>query len=247
MIPRGAEQTRLVKSIFTKIAGHYDLANRLISMGQDRWWRRVTARWATAPRPARGRAGRYLDVATGTGDLALALGRARPGAEVVGLDLNREMLAVGAAKAARSDEGRRLSLVRGDAFHLPFADNTFDGATVGFGVRNLPNHLAGLREMARVVRPGGRVCVLETHWPRTPLFRGIYGLYFRRFIPLAARLLTGDDESYKYLVESTLDFPPPESFVRVMHQAGLARVIYRPLTLGTVALYVGIKPDRNFS
>ncbi len=242
MIPRGAEQTRLVKKIFTDIAGRYDLINRLISMGQDQWWRRVAARWATAPEPRVSPTGRYLDVATGTGDLALALGRARPGAEVIGLDLNREMLAVGAAKAARADEGRRLSLVQGDAFHLPFGDEKFDGVTICFGVRNLPDHLAGLREMARVVRPGGRVCILETHWPRTPFFRGIYGLYFGRLVPWAGRLLTGDEVSYKYLVDSTLDFPPPESFVRVMTRAGLDRVIYRPLTMGTVALYVGTKP-----
>ncbi len=239
MIPRGAEQTRLVKTIFTNIAGRYDLINRLISMGQDRWWRRVTARWATAPTPRVRPTGRYLDVATGTGDLALALGRARPGAEVVGLDLNQKMLAVGADKAGRAGGVR---LVQGDAFHLPFPDNAFDGVTICFGVRNLPDHLAGLREMARVVRPGGRVCVLETHWPRSPFFRGIYDLYFRRLIPRAARLLTGDDVSYKYLVDSTLDFPPAQDFIKVMKLAGLDQVIYRPLTMGTVALYVGIKP-----
>lgn len=247
MIPRGAEQTRLVKTIFTNIAGRYDLINRLISMGQDQWWRRVAARWATASEPRAGRAGRYLDVATGTGDLALALGRARPGAEVVGLDLNQEMLAVGADKAGQIAEGRRLSLVRGDAFHLPFPDNAFDGVTICFGVRNLPDHLAGLSEMTRVVRPGGRVCILETHWPRSPLFRGIYDLYFRRLVPRLARLLTGDDVSYKYLVDSTLDFPPAPDFIKVMKRAGLARVIYRPLTMGTVALYVGTKPDSNFA
>jgi demethylmenaquinone methyltransferase/2-methoxy-6-polyprenyl-1,4-benzoquinol methylase len=244
MIPRGAEQTRLVKKIFTDIAGRYDLINRLISMGQDRWWRRVAARWATILEPKVTRTGRYLDVATGTGDLALALGRARAGAEVVGLDLNREMLMVGAAKAARTPEGRHISLVRGDAFHLPFDDDTFDGVTICFGVRNLPDHLAGLREMTRVVRPGGRVCVLETHWPRHPLFRGIYDIYFRRLMPWAGRLLTGDAVSYKYLADSTQDFPPEKVFRQTMEQAGLDRIVYRPLTMGTVALFVGTKPAK---
>jgi demethylmenaquinone methyltransferase/2-methoxy-6-polyprenyl-1,4-benzoquinol methylase len=242
MIPRGAEQTRLVKKIFTDIAGRYDLINRLISMGMDKWWRHVAARWATILPPRVSRNGRYLDVATGTGDLALAVSRARPGAEVIGLDLNREMLVVGQAKAGAAAEGRHISLVQGDAFHLPFGDDSFDGVTICFGVRNLPDHLAGLSEMTRVVRPGGRVCVLETHWPGRPVFREVFGFYFGRLVPWLGRLLTGDDVSYQYLVDSTQDFPPPEFFVTVMKRAGLKRIIYRPLTLGTVALYVGTKP-----
>ncbi|MBU0517003.1 MAG: ubiquinone/menaquinone biosynthesis methyltransferase [Proteobacteria bacterium] len=243
MIPRGAEQTRLVETIFSRIAGHYDLANRLMTVGHDLWWRRVTARWATTLQPAGGRAGRYLDVATGTGDLALALGRARPGAEVVGLDLSQAMLGVAADKAARS-QGCRLSLVQGDAFYLPFPDDAFDGVTIGFGVRNLPDHLAGLREMTRVVRPGGRVCILETHWPGNPFFRAVYGLYFCRVLPALAPLLTGDAESYQYLVDSTLDFPPAQKFLALMAEAGLSRLIHRPLTMGTVALYIGTKTPR---
>ena len=243
MIPRGNDQTRLVKRVFAQIARHYDLGNRLMTLGQDRRWRRLTATLAGRSvlggnRPANV----FLDVATGTGDLAIDLARCHPRARVVGLDFSAEMLAVGRRKLKGRFDLGRVSLVRGDAFSLPFLSNTFAGAAIAFGIRNLPDRPAGLREMTRVVRPGGRVVVLETGWPEGPIFSRLYKLHFTTIIPLMAGLLTGDRESYDYLVKSTIDFPPKREFVVMMAEAGLENVGYIPFSHGAVALYIGAKP-----
>lgn len=231
------EKARFVAGMFARIAGRYDLMNRLMTGGRDRWWRELTARLATrglGPGPA-------LDVATGTGDLALALAR-QPGVRaVVGLDLVGEMLARARRKAKAPPAP--VAWVRGDALALPFADASFICATSAFSMRNVASVPRALAEMARVVRPGGRVAVLEIVPLRDagPLGWAVR-FYFHRLIPLLGRLVAGDAEAYRYLPASVEAFLPPEGLARQMEGAGLRGVRCIPLALGTVVLCLGERP-----
>jgi demethylmenaquinone methyltransferase/2-methoxy-6-polyprenyl-1,4-benzoquinol methylase len=229
--PDPAPNGRAVRAMFARVARRYDRANHVLSLGIDLWWRRAAVRYcALVPGE------RVLDVCSGTGDLALALGRR--GAEVVGSDFCPEMLAVARDKAG--SRGRAPRFVAADTQRLPFADGSFDAATVAFGIRNVADPVQGLREMARVVRPGGRVVVLEFTRPRVPLVRGAYLLYFRRILPSVGRWVTGDRHgAYEYLPASVLRFPEREEFVALMRSAGLVRPHARVLTCGIAAVYRG--------
>lgn len=220
-----------VRSMFTAIAPRYDLLNHVLSLNVDRAWRRAAIAqlgWEGAP------AGRYLDLCTGTMDLAAALGnRAGFRGEVIGADFVHPMLVLGRAKSPR------IRPVAADALDLPFGDALFDGATVGFGIRNLTDLDAGLREIARVLRPGGRLVILEfTTPPRQPL-RGLYLWYFRRILPAIGRLVSKHMTAYTYLPESVLAFPEPEALAGRMRGAGFDRVAYRRVTGGVCAIHVG--------
>jgi demethylmenaquinone methyltransferase/2-methoxy-6-polyprenyl-1,4-benzoquinol methylase len=222
--------------MFDRIAARYDLLNRLLSLGRDGAWRRALVRALDL------HAGdRMLDVAVGTADVALQVLRAHPQVVAVGIDPALAMLRLGAAKLGNRHPAGGWHLVGGDASGLPFNTGVFAGVTIAFGIRNVPDRLAALAEMARVTRPGGRVGVLELqvpdHGPLQPLARA----WVRWVVPLAGRVLSSADE-YRYLRRSMEAFPSPREFSSLMAQAGLTRVTARPLEAGAVRLYVGEVP-----
>jgi demethylmenaquinone methyltransferase/2-methoxy-6-polyprenyl-1,4-benzoquinol methylase len=209
--------------MFDRIAPVYDLMNRAMTMGLDQRWRRLTVRSVVR------RGDRVLDACCGTGDLAIAADKA--GAEVTGLDFAERMLERARRKAPE------LDWVRGDLLELPFEDGSFDAATVGFGVRNVADLERGLAELRRVLRPGGRVGILEITRPRGPL-RIFYRLWFDALIPLAGKILPGG-KAYTYLPASVRRFPGPEELAGLMEQHGFREVSFRPLAGGIVALHTG--------
>jgi demethylmenaquinone methyltransferase/2-methoxy-6-polyprenyl-1,4-benzoquinol methylase len=217
--------------MFDRIAPRYDLLNRLLSAGVDRRWRRRCVDLLDVDGPAR-----VLDVCTGTADLlieALARDGRRRG---VGLDLSGGMLRRGSAKLRRRELDGRASLAAADAERLPVADGAFDGALIAFGIRNVGEPLAALRELRRVLRPGGRLVVLEFGTPKG-IAGAAYRLYFERALPRIGRLVSGDGSAYSYLPRSVARFASPEAFATLLEQAGFARVTRRPLTLGIAWLY----------
>jgi len=219
-------------AMFDKIAARYDAMNRVLSFGLDRGWRRRTVRALQL-----GAAPRVLDLATGTGDLAIDIARMTPGATVIGLDPSREMLAVAQRKLAARGLAGRVTLVRGDAQRLPYRDCEMDAATIAFGIRNVPDRLAALREMARVVRPGGRIAVLELGEPRRGLLARAARFHTHHVVPRLGALLSGARE-YRYLQRSIAAFPPSAEFAALMERAGLHVVDTAPLTFGVCTLYV---------
>jgi demethylmenaquinone methyltransferase/2-methoxy-6-polyprenyl-1,4-benzoquinol methylase len=214
-----------VRDMFDRIAPVYDLMNRAMSLGLDVRWRRMTARAAVRP------GDRVLDACCGTGDLALADHEA--GGNVTGLDFSERML----ARARRKSDA--IEWVRGDATELPFPEDTFDAVTVGFGVRNLEDLESGLRELARVLRPGGRLGCLEITRP-TGALRPFFRLWFDGLVPLAGRVLPGGS-AYTYLPASVKRFPGPEDLAAVMERAGFSTIRWKLLGGGIVALHTAVK------
>ena len=231
-----------VRDMFDRIVPRYDLMNRLMTGGRDVAWRRLAVREALRGR-SRG-ACHVLDVATGTGDLAIALRDAGAGS-VVGLDFSAPMLAEAARKDTSSADRakRRIDWVEGDAMALPFPDESFDAVTVAFGLRNMPSYHRALQEMARVLRAGGTLVCLETTLFRDSALRAAFNWYFSRVVPIVGGLLSGDSDAYRYLPASAAAFPDADTLGRMMLQAGLSKVRYLRLGLGTVALHVASKPD----
>lgn len=253
-----------VQAMFGRIVPRYDLVNRLMTGGRDVAWRHLVANVAVAG----GRRGRVIDVATGTGDLAIALAEA--GARsVVGLDFVPDMLRAAAGKPAigswpetghqagmrsldrtggsggASESSGRVRLVVGDAMRLPFADDTFDACTVSFGLRNMADYERAVREMTRVLRPGGRWVCLELTPYRFPLLNRVFGWYFGVVVPVIGGWLSGDRAAYRYLPASVAAFPPADDLAAIMRVAGLANVRYKKLSGGAVAMHVGEKPERT--
>ena len=220
-----------VRAMFDRIAGVYDRMNAVMTAGLDRRWRARAADLAAV-----GPGDRVLDVATGTGDMALELaGRVAPGGEVVGSDFAEAMLERARAKAVgRAD----VSFEWGDALALDHPDDAFAAATVGFGARNFADLHRGLAEMARVVRPGGRVVVLEITTPRTPPLSWFYGLWFDRVVPGLGRL-AGDEDAYAYLPSSVRRFPGPEGLAAAMEEAGLVDIHWLLTAGGIIAIHHG--------
>ena len=225
-----------VERMFSAIAPRYDFLNRLLSAGRDRTWRREAVA-ATAPP----REGRLLDVCTGTADMALEAARQFPTAQIIGVDFSRPMIALGEAKVARAHLADRIRLQVAPAEALPFPDESFNAVTVAFGLRNLPDRHRGLREMWRVLRPGGRAVVLEFTTPPGRLFRRVYLSYFHQVLPWIGRAVSGHSSAYSYLPASVADFPSPEGLAAWMREAGFSEVSYRLLTGGIVAIHVGVK------
>jgi len=224
-------------AMFDAIAPHYDLLNRLMSFGVDGRWRRRTVRaLALGEGPAR-----VLDVATGTGDLAFAIARRHPEARVVGVDPSAGMLERGRHKALARRVDDRVTLVLGDAQELSFDDGTFDAACIAFGIRNVPDRARGLAEMRRVVRPGGRVCVLELGEPRRGVLGPLARFHVHHVVPRMGALISGRRE-YRYLQRSIAAFPPPEEFAAMMTAAGLIVREVQVLTFGVCHLYVAEVP-----
>ncbi len=220
-----------VRAMFDRIAPRYDLMNRLMSGGLDGRWRRLAAAAADVSLGSRA-----LDVCTGTGDLAFELAdRVGPSGAVVGVDFAEQMLKRATAKAAA--KGAPVTFRAADALALPFEDDAFDGATVAFGARNLADLDGGLAEMVRVVRPGGRVVVLEITTPKR--LRAVHGLWFDRLVPRLGGLIGGDRAAYGYLPASAKRFPSPPELAARMSEAGLAEVAWRGFMGGIVALHHG--------
>ncbi|MEC7520222.1 MAG: bifunctional demethylmenaquinone methyltransferase/2-methoxy-6-polyprenyl-1,4-benzoquinol methylase UbiE [Myxococcota bacterium] len=219
--------------MFDAIAERYDLLNRIISLGIDQRWRRLTvAALELQERP------RVLDLATGTADLALRIAQTHPDAQVIGLDPSVNMLSIGRDKARREEIDDRVKLVEGDAQALPFDDDRFDGVTIAFGIRNVPDRGKALAEMARVTRPGGRVAILELSEPRSGVLGPLARFHVHHVVPTIGGLISGKKE-YRYLQKSIADFPPPEAFAELMRESGLEVLEVTPLTFGVCTLYVG--------
>lgn len=226
--------------MFAGIAGRYDLLNHLLSGNVDkRWRRRVAARL----RPALVEGARALDVACGTGDLSLVLAEAGA-AHVTGVDFCRPMLEVAARKAA-GDAGRTLPFVEGDALRLPFTDESFEVVTIAFGLRNLAGVGEGLRELHRVLKPGGSLAVLEFSRPWLPGFRALFQLYFTRVLPRIGGLVSGSRGAYEYLPDSVSRFPDQRALAELMRETGFVEVAYENLTGGIAALHTGRRPPRS--
>src|SRR3990170_4729145 len=220
------EKARYVQEMFTRIARRYDLMNSLMTGGRHQAWRRAAARLAES-QPG----GLALDVAVGTGDLALAFLSATHVRRVVGVDFSNGMLQVGREKLRRLDPAGRVSLVAGDALRLPFPDKTFACVASAFLLRNLADLAQGFTEMRRVTEVGGRVVALEITEPALPGWSAVFRWYFRRVVPLLGALVSGNREAYTYLPQSVARFLPPPELARVMVRAGLRDVGYRRLGL----------------
>ena len=223
-VESGRLESDAVRTMFDRIAPVYDFMNHAMTAGLDRRWRNATAHAVVLP------GDRVLDACCGTGDLAIAAQRA--GGYVTGLDFSERML-----ERARTKSGQ-IEWIRGDALALPFADDSFDVATVGFGVRNLEDLESGLRELRRVLRPGGRIGILELTRPRG-LLRPFYGLWFDGLVPLAGKLLPGGS-AYTYLPASVRRFPGARELAELMQTAGFEQVGYRLFGGGIVALHAGV-------
>ena len=231
------EKNRAIGEMFSRIAPRYDLLNRLLSAGIDRRWRRAAVAQMS---PAVG--GRHLDLATGTADMALEIVRQKgEAARIAGADLSVEMMKIGRGKCLEAGRGSNVFFVRAPGESLPFRDAVFDSACVAFGIRNVVERELALREMCRVVRPGGRIVVLEFSVPEDRILGGLYRFYFTRVLPWIGGMVSSRREAYQYLPDSVLAFPAPEEFGRMMRSAGCASVASRPLTFGIVTLYVGVR------
>lgn len=222
-----------IRLLFDRIAPSYDRLNRLLSFGIDRRWRRRATRRIADEAPAT-----VLDLATGTGDWALDLARRLPEARITGIDLSSEMLAVARRKAERSGCGERLAFIQGDAEALPAPDASADLVTVGFGVRNFARLEQCLREMHRVLRPGGTLAVLELATPDRPLLRVCYEAYGFRLLPLVGGLLSGDRAAYRYLPASIRAFHRPGRFAELLREAGFRDVACEAFSGGIARLYL---------
>ncbi len=221
-----------IAGMFDAIAPRYDFLNRLLSAGIDKRWRaRAIASLALTGRET------VVDVCTGTADVALEASGGGA-ARVIGVDFAGAMLTLGMKKVRAAGQAGRILLARGDAMRLPLADASVDAATVAFGIRNVQRPEVGCAEMARVLRPGGRLAILEFGVPRIPGIRPLYLWYFTHVLPRIGRLISGHTGAYSYLPASVGTFPPPETFVTLLRQAGFSDIRAVPLTMGIVYLYV---------
>ena len=219
--------------MFDAIAPRYDLLNHVLSAGMDRGWRdRAVDALSLAP------GARVLDLCTGTGDLAITIVNRVKGTTVIGVDFAGEMLRLARGKVNGASLERRIRLVRGDATRIPLPDHSCDAATIAFGIRNVAQPDAALAELARVIRPGGRLAILEFGQPRIPGIRAMYSWYFRYVLPLVGRLVSKHQSAYSYLPASVGAFPPPLEFARILAATGFSQVRPVPLTFGIVYLFV---------
>ncbi len=225
-----------VTDMFDRIAFRYDFLNRLLSAGIDVQWRKSLVRAATGSAPKA-----LLDIATGTGDVAIMLANAAAEAKITGLDISSNMLEIARQKTRKRDLSDRIHYVLGDSENLPFEDNTYDAITVAFGVRNFENTLLGLEECYRVLKTGGSLSVLEFSQPTSTPFRQLYHFYFKNILPLVGRITSRDPRAYHYLFESAQSFPSGKDFASLLTAAGFGSASFKPLTFGICTLYTGIK------
>jgi demethylmenaquinone methyltransferase/2-methoxy-6-polyprenyl-1,4-benzoquinol methylase len=233
----GEERARYVQEMFARIAGRYDLMNRLMTFGQDVRWRRFVI--AEAALPGRGR---LLDIATGTGDIAAEGIRQHPGLRAVAADFTLEMMQAGRQQYPAR---RALHWVGADTLALPFASDTFDAVTSGFLMRNVIDVPGALREQYRVTRPGGRVIILESSPPKRNLLRPFIQLHLDYVIPTLGRLITGEGDAYRYLPTTTERFQKPATLAVTMREIGFVEVKYRLFMFGSIAVHAGRKPPAS--
>lgn len=226
-----------IRTMFDSIAGDYDSLNHLLSLGIDKSWRRRAVAEVMKSAPLS-----ILDVACGTGDLAVALAvKAPKGAKVTGVDISEKMLAKVGTKAAKAGVAFQVKTEVADGENLPFADGSFDALTCAFGIRNFEHRDKGLTEFLRVLRPGGKLVILELSVPQKPWLRKLYNLYFTHILPWIGGSVSGYRAAYRYLAASVNNFPAPERFAAEMSDAGFQGVTFRTFTAGLCRMYVGVK------
>ncbi|MCZ2355992.1 MAG: bifunctional demethylmenaquinone methyltransferase/2-methoxy-6-polyprenyl-1,4-benzoquinol methylase UbiE [Bacteroidia bacterium] len=219
-----------VEKMFDNIAGTYDLLNHLLSAGIDTRWRKYAIRQLLDLKPET-----ILDIATGTGDFAILAAKTLKPKQLIGLDLSEKMLAKAREKAGK--KGLSIDWIKGDSEKLPFADNTIDAITIGFGVRNFENLQLGLSEVLRVLRPGGKAVILEPSKPKKFPMKQLFSFYFHTVLPLVGKIISKDSSAYTYLPESVKVFPEGDTFLDICHQAGFRKTFWQPLTFGICAFY----------
>jgi demethylmenaquinone methyltransferase / 2-methoxy-6-polyprenyl-1,4-benzoquinol methylase len=229
-------RAKAIQQMFSEIAPRYDLLNRVLSAGVDRSWRVAAVQAALEKGPKR-----VLDLATGTGDIALLLKKVSPQTEVVGGDFAAPMLELARQKAQKA--GVEIPFVQADALNLPFPDSSFDAVTISFGFRNFADYEKSLRELHRVLTNGGRLCILEFPPPPKGGIGVLYRFYFTRILPLIGGLISGSRSAYQYLPESVERFPSPDNLAQMMTKAGF-HTQYQLFTGGITALHVGDKTER---
>lgn len=236
-LPSRQQKEKFVRQTFNDIAKSYDRLNTLMSMGRDKRWRRFAVRRCEVKQ-----GDNVLDVCCGTGYLSMELADAVGCAgSVTGLDFSENMLAV-AAENVKTFPGQELiKFIQGNAMELPFADNSFDGATVGWGLRNLPDLRQGIKEMARVVKPGRKIVSLDMGKPTLPVFKQAYWLYFEKLVPLMGKIWSGRRSAYQYLYDSAREFPPQQELAQIFAECGLEDTRYFNLLGGVVAVVEGRK------
>jgi demethylmenaquinone methyltransferase / 2-methoxy-6-polyprenyl-1,4-benzoquinol methylase len=225
-----------VRKLFDDISGRYDFLNHFLSFGIDRRWRKKFVRVLAGSPPRR-----ILDVATGTGDLAIAMAGMSP-EKIVGIDISDRMMEIGKKKVEAKHFDRIIEFLQGDAESIPFPDSSFDAVTVAFGVRNFENLEKGLSEMKRILRPGGTMLILEFSHPETGAVRSLYRFYSKFIIPFIGRKISKNDQAYNYLPETIAAFPSGLDFIRIMEKAGMEKNTYISLTFGISTIYSGVKP-----
>lgn len=229
---QSSSKKQQVTDMFDNIAPKYDLLNRVLSLGIDVQWRKKAVSEVKSQQ-----ASSILDIATGTGDLAIMFAKDPDIEEVIGLDISSGMLSVARKKAASKSLEHKLSFIEGDSEKLPFANNTFDAVTVAFGVRNFEDTLKGLKECQRVLREGGQLVVLEFTQPTMSPFKQIYHGYFKYILPIIGKITSKDPKAYTYLFESVQAFPSGKDFVSLLENLGFKHATHKPLTLGICGLY----------
>lgn len=225
-----------VEEMFDNIAHRYDFLNHLLSLGIDIIWRKKAVKYIGSIQPKK-----ILDVASGTGDFAFEALSLHP-KKVTGFDLSEGMMKYGREKATKLGVSNVVEFVKGDSEKMPFADNSFDAITVGFGVRNFENLEIGLKEMHRVLRSGGKVAILEASMPQNAIIRSVFSLYFGKIVPVIGKMFSKDARAYDYLPESVNAFPAGLEFVRILENIGFRNVKWQPLTFGACAFYTMEKP-----
>ncbi len=237
-LPSKENKESYVQDLFNSIAGKYDLVNTLLSLGMDKSWRKLTVKRSELQPGGKG-----LDVCCGTGMLAMELTEAAGKAgQVIGLDFSESMLAVAKQNLQTFPLRDRLELIQGNAMALPFADSSFDCVTVGWGLRNVPDIQGALREMVRVVKPGGKVVSLDMAKPSAPVFKQVYWLYFEKLVPIMGKIWAGKKSAYSYLHDSTKVFPHQAELAKIFAGTGLVETKYQDLCGGVVAVVEGRKP-----
>jgi demethylmenaquinone methyltransferase/2-methoxy-6-polyprenyl-1,4-benzoquinol methylase len=232
------ERVGMVKEIFSTITSRYDFLNHFLSLRRDIAWRRFAVKKMHFLRTRR-----FLDIACGTGDLAIEAVRRHREIRVQGVDFVRAMIDTGKKKVKSAGLSDKITLASGDALHLPFRDNTFDVAAMAFGIRNIPDRKSALQEMVRVVVPGGQIMVLEMTFTQNRFFRAVYNIYLNRILPGLARRFSSNPGAYHYLADSIMNFPTPDQFTALMEETGIEHVNAYPLTFGVTYLHVGTKPN----
>jgi len=225
-----------VEEMFDQISHRYDLLNHILSVNIDKAWRRRAVRMLKAIQPKT-----ILDIATGTADFALAAEKLKP-EKITGIDLSEGMLKIGRQKVEKKGLSHLIELRKADSEALPFDNQSFDAAIVGFGVRNFENLEQGLAEIFRVLRPGGVFVVLEFSLPKSKVFRELYFFYFLKVLPWLGRLVSKDNRAYTYLPESVREFPDGEDFARILEKAGFEKCRWVPQTFGIATIYEAQKP-----